>query len=700
MQGGDSANLFCDPGVEAVVSLRIMGPDREQYDRLVERIRLHDHAYYVLAQPSISDREYDGLYRQLLDMEMTHPEWISSDSPTQRVGGEVLDGFRSVAHQVPMLSLDNTYSANEVVAFIKKIERLFPPQPLEFTLEPKVDGVAVAVRYQNGQIAQGLTRGDGTVGDDITTNLKTIRSIPHQLKKSPGPVLEVRGEVFMPRRGFVRLNEKRIASGEAAFANPRNATAGSLKQLDSRLVSERPLDVIFYGFGVMDIDVAPETNVEFLEMLKSLGLPGPHRYWLCRDAASILVALEELNSLRKELPYETDGAVIKLNAMRLRDEAGNTSKSPRWAMAYKFEAEQQLTRLRDIVVQVGRTGVLTPVAELEPVLIAGSTVSRATLHNEDDMKRKDVRIGDWVLVEKAGEVIPAVVRVESGERNGSERIFDFPTHCPECSTAIEKESHESSGSTIYRCPNRYCPAQVRGRLIQWCSRGGMDIEGGGEVLIRQLVESDLVRTPADLYQLDIAQVASLERMADKSARNFLDGVAASRQRELWRLIYSLGLPHVGTSTAKCLAQQFGSLSALSQATHEQLVSVEDIGEVVATSILDWFADLENQNLIHQLTQHGLRVEESDWNAASGATRIFSGQSIVLTGTLPTLKRQQATEIIERYGGKVSASVSKKTSFILAGEDAGSKLEKAQSLGVSILSEAEFLALLPDASPEN
>ncbi|MCD8534790.1 MAG: NAD-dependent DNA ligase LigA [Verrucomicrobia bacterium] len=677
-----------------------MAPDRGQYDSLVEKIRSHDYAYYVLAQPAISDREYDGLYRQLLDIERLHPEWITSDSPTQRVGGEVLDGFRSVPHQAPMLSLDNTYSANEVVAFIKKLERLFPNQPLEFTLEPKVDGVAVAVRYENGQIRQGLTRGDGTVGDDITSNLKTIRSIPHQLKKNPGSVLEVRGEVFMPRSGFVKLNEKRLASGDPAFANPRNATAGSLKQLDSRLVSERPLDVIFYGFGVMDIDVAPETNVEFLEMLTSLGLPGPHRYWVCRDAASILGALEELNSMRKELPYETDGAVIKLNSMRLREEAGNTSKSPRWAMAYKFEAEQQLTRLRDIVVQVGRTGVLTPVAELDPILIAGSTVSRATLHNEDDMKRKDVRIGDWVLVEKAGEVIPAVVRVELGERNGSERIFHFPTHCPECATEIVKESHESSGSTIYRCPNRSCPAQVRGRLIQWCSRGGMDIEGGGEVLIRQLVESDLVRTPADLYRLDIAQVASLERMADKSAQNFLDGVAASRKRELWRLIYSLGLPHVGASTAKSLAKEFGSLSGLSQATHEQLVSIEDIGDVVATSILDWFADPENQSLILELTNHGLLVEESHWNAQSGATRIFTGQSIVLTGTLPTLKRQQATEMIERFGGKVSASVSRKTSFVLAGDDAGSKLEKAQSLGVRILSEADFLALLPDSGPEN
>ena len=664
--------------------------DKSKYLELAASVRAHDYAYYVQGEPTISDRDYDRLYRELLDLESAHPEWVTEDSPTRRVGGAPLEHFESVRHEVPMLSLDNTYSSEEVTQFVRRVEKLLPEMEFQFTVEPKVDGVAVAVRYENGRFVRGMTRGDGSVGDDISANLRTIRSIPMILTGNPGPVLEVRGEVFMPRKGFLRLNEMRQERGESPFANPRNATAGSLKQLDSALVSDRPLDVIFYGYGAMDINSPPVTNVDFFEFLISCGLPTPEKVWVCSGAEEILRALEELDAMRKSLGYETDGAVIKLDSMPLREEVGYTSKAPRWAMAYKFEAEQGMTRLLGITAQVGRTGVLTPVAELEPVFLAGSTVSRATLHNEDDMKRKDVRIGDVVVIEKAGEVIPAVVRVEIGERTGEETVYEFPGQCPECNQPVEREVSESSGNTVHRCVNRECPAQVRGRLIHWCSRGGMDIEGGGEVLVRQLVDAGLVSGPADLYSLTVDQVASLERMAVKSATNFLDGVRASRERDLWRLIYSLGIPHVGTSTAKRLASSLRSVHAISEATSEQLQEIEDIGEIMAMAIINWFQDSRNRELIRTLESLGLTMAVSDDGVTGGGEGILKGETFVLTGTLPTLKRSEAAALVEKHGGKVSSSVSKKTSYVLAGEEAGSKLEKARKLGVPVTSEEEFL----------
>lgn len=667
-----------------------MADERSEYLRLVEEIRRHDYAYYVQAEPTITDRQYDALYRKLLDFEQAHPDWIVDDSPTRKVGGEPLEGFESVRHEVPMLSLDNTYSREEVIAFIKKVKRLLPDSEPLFTVEPKVDGVAVSVRYEDGHFVRATTRGDGTMGDDITQNLRTLRSIPLRLHRNPGPVLEVRGEVFMTRKGFIHMNEKRVKAGDAPFANARNATAGSLKQLDSRLVSERPLDVIFYGFGAMDINEQPETNVRFMELLRECGLPAPEHFWVCDSVEAIADALSELDQLRKTMPYETDGAVVKLDSMALREEIGYTSKAPRWAMAYKFEAEQGITRLHAITVQVGRTGLLTPVAELEPIPLAGSTVSRATLHNEDDMRRKDVRIGDLVIIEKAGEVIPAVVRVETSERTGKEKEFSFPGECPECRTTTVRETHEISGNTVHRCPNRECPAQVRGRLIHWCSRGGMDIEGGGEVLSRQLVESGLVRTPADLYRLTQDQVAGLERMGSRSARNFLDGVEASKSRDLWRLIFSLGIPHVGTSTAKRLAREFYSIDAIASASAEQLEAVEDIGGIMAAAINSWFEDPPNRELIEELRDLGLRLADPVPEAGEQGERILEGMSIVLTGTLPNLKRKQAADLIEKHGGKAASSVSSKTAFVVAGDEAGSKLEKANKLGIPVLSEEEFL----------
>lgn len=662
---------------------------QKEYLDLVVEIKKHDYAYYVMGEPTITDREYDVLYKRLQEIEKANPQFVIPDSPTQKVGGEPLDQFNQIQHKVPMLSLDNTYFPEEITQFIARLERLLPDQEFDFTVEPKVDGVAVAVRYEDGQFSSGMTRGDGSVGDDISENIKTIRSLPIQLPGIPGRILEVRGEVFMPRSGFMKMNEKRRSAGDPPFANPRNATAGSLKQLDSKLVSERPLDIIFYGFGQIDLSHPLDTNLGFMDLLKSLSLPTPQKVWLCKDSDEILDALNELGELRKQLPYETDGAVIKLNSIELREQVGNTAKAPRWAMAYKFESEQAITRLRDITIQVGRTGVLTPVAELEPVFVAGSTVSRATLHNEDDMKRKGVLIGDLIIVEKAGEVIPAVVQALVQERSGDEKEYVFPENCPECATRIIKEIHVSSGNTVYRCPNPSCEAQIRGQLLQWCSRGGMDIEGGGDVLIRQLVSHGLAKNPADLYKLTASQVAGLDRMAEKSANNFIQGVEESKKRDLWRLIFSLGIPHVGKSTAKRLAKDLISIDRIAQATIEELIEIEDVGEIVAQSISSWFQDAQNKSLIEELANLGLTTEIDQSHQESQNAQIFKGKTFVLTGTLPSLKRSEAAAIIEYHGGKVSSSVSKKTDYVLAGADAGSKLEKAQKLNVTIISEEEL-----------
>lgn len=664
-----------------------------RHAELAEEIRGHDEAYYVHARPTISDFEYDRLYRELLDLEKAFPDLAAPDSPTQRVGGAPVSAFKPVKHLAAMRSLDNTYSQEEVRAFVDRLARLLPGEPLEWIVEPKVDGIAMNLRYENGSFALGATRGDGTTGDDITANLKTIRSIPLRLKGKVPPVLEVRGEVYLTKAGFKKLNEERAALGEETFANARNAAAGSLKQLDPRVAAKRPLDIVIYGVGYPDTadNRLFETHDEALKWLKAVGFKTPEKSWHCRGTDELLDAIDQLDKVRRDFVYETDGAVIKLNHVAQRERAGFTSKAPRWAMAYKYAAEQAETKLRDITIQVGRTGKLTPVAELEPVFLAGSTVARATLHNEDELRRKDIRIGDTVVIEKAGEVIPAVVGVALVKRNGSEIVFHFPKNCPECQTPVIKTEASTGAGTDWRCPNIDCLAQIRGRLIHWCARGAMDIEGGGEVLVNQVVAQCGVRDPADLYSLTLEQLANLERMGEKSARNVLEGIEASKNRELWRLLFGLGILHVGAGVAKSLARNFESLDALASASAEQLTETEDIGEVIAQSLVQWFAEPRNQNLIERLRAAGLNFK-SDSYSAKAAPGPLAGKTFVLTGTLPTLKREEAQAKIEAAGGKVSGSVSKKTHYVVAGEEAGSKLQKAQQLNITVLNEAEFMRL--------
>ena len=953
---------------------------KARHEELAAQIRRHDHSYYVLAQPAISDHEYDRIYRELVDLEKSFPALSTPDSPTQRVSGEPLKAFKPVQHLMPMLSLDNTYSQNEVREFVARVQRLIPNEELEWTVEPKVDGVAVNLRYEDGILTIGATRGDGTTGDDITANLKTIRSVPLKFQGRDAKaqkdqelfaaaassrsgtafpsLLEVRGEAFMSREAFKKLNAEKVAAGEEPFANARNSTAGSLKQLDPKLVAKRPIDVSFYGVGKIAGEKIPATHHDWLEWLKKSGFKTPEKVWLCNSADELIEAIEELDKLRKSFSYETDGAVIKLNSLPLREKVGYTAKAPRWAMAYKYAAEQAETKLKAITIQVGRTGALTPVAELEPVFLAGSTIGRATLHNEDELRRKDIRVGDHVIIEKAGEVIPAVVKVVLEKRTGQEKVFEFPKTCPECGSKISKgKSNEpgvdegkerdddrrhgitplsSPGQTfaapqsrpigpaglgeeaaaflgagqgagegvggvaqiesrlhewarqrevlisesdwqallpvatgtaehqvrfrvadnravkrtlpgtfglipsdqsgqwkavpasaaeylhrvqlqndvfaddarlegvmwsvepsliigrsagglsfvisqkwleaddrarphpddqqvarylrergfvpipgsffgwireqdnlvildartdnfiltaagvlpidlqmgrtiparatgqtevakvadeyaVWRCTNPDCPAQVRGRLEHWCARGAMDIEGGGEVLVNQLVKSGLVRDVGDLYRLKLDEIANLERMAEKSAQNFLDGLAASKQRDLWRLIFGLGILHVGAGGAKSLGRSFATLDDLMEQSLERLVEIEDVGGVIAQSLFDWFGEKRNRELIERLRKAGLNFTSALYRPEA-ALGPFAGKTFVLTGTLPSMTREEAAAKIEALGGKVSSSVSKKTDYVLAGEEAGSKLEKAQKLGVKIITQEDFMKL--------
>lgn len=670
-----------------------------RHESLVKEIRKHDRAYYVEASPVISDQQYDRLYRELLDLEKEFPSLITPHSPSQRVGGSPVTEFKSVTHLAPMMSLDNTYSQEEVREFVNRVQKLLPNEALTWVVEPKVDGVAVNLRYENGILTVGATRGDGANGDDITANLKTIRSLPlhlHAKSQAHIPrVFEVRGEVFMKLAGFKKMNEERMSAGEEPFMNPRNAAAGSLKQLDPKLVASRPLDAVLYGIGQIapGSPWLPGTQIEMIEGLKEFGFRTPERMWLCNNLDELFNAIRELDAVRKSFKYETDGAVIKLNPFRLRERTGATSKAPRWAMAYKYAAERVETKLKAITIQVGRTGALTPVAELEPVLVAGSMVARATLHNEDELRRKDIRVGDHVIIEKAGEVIPAVVEVVTARRTGKESVFHFPKICPECGSNVRRSAGatEDDEGVVWRCPNPDCPAQVRGRIEHWCARGAMDIEGGGEVLVAQLVSNGLVLDVADLYRLKLDEVANLERMGAKSAQNFLSGVEGSKNRDMWRVIFGLGILHVGAGVAKSLGRGFANLEDVFAVSEEQLTEAEDVGEVIARSIVSWHGDRRNRDLIARLRNAGVNFKSSLY-AAKVATGMFSGKTVVLTGTLPSLTREQASAKIEALGGKVSGSVSKKTDYVLAGAEAGSKLEKAQKLGVKIIDEAEFLKL--------
>lgn len=685
---------------------------RVRHARLAEVIRRHDHAYYVQARPSVSDAEYDRLYRELLELEREYPGLAGPDSPSHRVGGLPVDGFEPVTHAVPMQSLDNTYSELELREFVARVQRWVPEARLEWCVEPKVDGLAVSLRYEKGLLVMGATRGDGTTGDDITSNLRTLRSLPLRLVASGAgagdlfggggggvipEVLEVRGEVYLPLAGFRAINEERVASGEEPFANPRNAAAGSLKQLDPKLVARRPLAIVLYGVGEVRGAELPLTQSGVLGWLRGFGLPVPERSWICRDANELVGAIRELDTVRREFGYETDGAVVKLQELALRPVLGSTSKAPRWAIAYKYAAEQAETVLKGITLQVGRTGALTPVAELEPVVVSGSTVSRATLHNEEELRRKDIRIGDRVIIEKAGEVIPAVVRVVLERRTGAEQVFEFPKECPECGSRVSRDLLDGEEGVVWRCPNQDCPARIRGRVEHWCGRGAMDIEGGGEVLVTQLVGSGLVRDVADLYRLGVGEVAALERMGEKSARNFLAGVEASKGRDLWRLLHGLGILHVGAGVAKALGRGFANLDDLRKAGLAGLTAIPDVGEVIAGSLVEWFADGRNRELIERLRKSGLNFV-SALHQPEHAPGPLAGKVLVLTGTLPTLSREVATAMIEAAGGRVSGSVSRKTDYVVAGMEAGSKLEKAQKLGVPVLDEDGLKGLLETATP--
>ena len=666
---------------------------KARHAELEADIHKHDYAYYVEAKPIISDREYDKLYRELLDLEKQFPDLVTPESPTQRVGGQPISAFKPSQHLAPMMSLDNTYSQEEVREFVARVQRLLPNEKLEWVVEPKVDGVAVNLRYEAGLLTVGATRGDGTFGDDITTNLKTVRSLPLRLKTSRDlpAVMEVRGEVYMTKEGFEKLNAERAQAGEELFANPRNSAAGSLKQLDSRIVAKRRLDILLYSAAKVEGGNVPRTQMELLEWLRSLGFKTPEKTWLCVSVDDLLGALDALDQVRRSFRYETDGAVIKLNQLSLRDKVGATAKAPRWGMAYKYAPEQAETKLKDITVQVGRTGALTPVAHLEPVLLARTTVKRATLHNEDQIRRLDARVGDTVVIQKAGEVIPEVVSIVTSKRTGREKPFQFPKECPECGSKVSKGLAAEDEAAVWRCTNPDCPAQIRGRIEHWCSRGAMDIEGGGEVLVAQLVKGGLVQDVADLYKLTVDELANLERMGEKSARNFLEGIETSKQRDMWRVLYGLGILHVGAGVAKTLGRSFQTLDDVFAASVDQLNAVEDVGGVIAQSLVRWHGEQRHRLLVERLRRAGVNLQSSLYQAASGIGPL-AGKTFVLTGTLPSMTREEATARIESLGGKVSNSVSKKTDFLLAGSEAGSKLEKARKLGVRIIDEAEFVRI--------
>lgn len=733
---------------------------RNRISRLREQIGRHNRLYYEQAAPEISDREYDALYRELLDLETAHPEFAASDSPTQAVGGRAQEGFRSAQHLVRMQSLDNTYSEQEVVDFVQRMSRLLPGETIPLTIEPKVDGVAISLLYENGKFARAVTRGDGTTGDDVTENVCTIRAIPHALRGDDLPErIEIRGEIYLPKKEFARINAERDEQGLPAFANPRNAAAGSLKQLDARIVASRGLGAVLYGFGLLDGE-NPATQSAFMDWLAAWGMPVSG--WLRRAETvdEALAAIRELGAVRHDFVFETDGAVLKADRLEQQRALGSTSKAPRWAMAYKYEPERAETKLRDITVQVGRTGVLTPVAELEPVFVSGSTVSRATLHNEEEIARKDIRIGDTVVIEKAGEVIPAVVEVKKDRRDGSERVFQMPAQCPACGSEVVREP----GFVAVRCVNLHCPAQLTRLLEHFAMRGALDIEGLGDKVALKLVERGLVRTPLDLFDLQLVDFATLNLGTDeephtfgeKNARKLLDALERAKTLPLWRWLHALAIPEVGAVTARDIAALHSDPRAVasseilrdvvrlselneeiritnprshafkdkSKDEREALIPAWEalgkqadelgqklisegaakkskakdaalrdvntaIGPVAAKVTIEWFSSEEGRRTLERLDQYGIRpAAEASPASASASGSPITGKTFVITGTL-NAPREQFAERIRALGAKVTGSVSKSTDYLLAGEEAGSKLDKARELGVPVLDEAAF-----------
>lgn len=656
-------------------------------EHLREAIRRHDELYYRDARPEIADADYDALKSELAELEKSLPGAAPPDSPTATVGDDRTEGFTTCQHRLPMQSLDNTYSEAELRAFDQRLQKVFEGDTLRYVVEPKIDGIAVSMTYENGSFVRAVTRGNGVEGDDITANAGMIRNLPRKLAGTNHPdLIEIRGEIYMTIEEFRRLNGLREEAGLEAFANPRNLAAGSVKLLDPKEAAKRGLEVVLYGLGFCSAEVAPGQSA-FHELLKTWGVPGVEKLWTADGIDAAWAAINELDGIRGSFSYATDGAVVKLDQFARQREAGSTSKAPRWAIAYKFAAERVETVLRAITIQVGRTGVLTPVAELEPVILAGTTVSRATLHNEDEIARKDIRVGDTVLVEKAGEIIPAVISVNPTKRPGHTHAYRIPKKCPECETPVVK----LPGEVAWRCPNITCPAQVRRRIGHFASKACLDIDGLGEAVVDQLVERGLVRTLSDIYRLTFDQLLELDKFGEKSARNLIDAIETSKGAELWRVIHGLGISGIGTTAAKDLARGFKSIPNLFSASEKDLVALQGIGEKTARGIRTFFNEPANQILLEELRDLGLDPVVTTAESA-GTSEAFAGKTFVLTGTLESMTREQASARIEAGGGKVSGSVSKKTSYLLAGSEAGSKLQKAKKLGVPVLTEAEFLKL--------
>ena len=659
---------------------------KQRIEQLRREIREHDHLYYVLSQPKISDQRYDDLFAELKALEKANPDLITPDSPTQRVSGQPLEGFTTVRHAVRMLSMDNTYNAEELRAFDERVAKQLGSRDYDYVIELKIDGLAISLRYEGGVLAIAATRGNGEVGDDVTSNVRTIKAVPLALLRAGDipAVVEVRGEVYMPTSAFIELNKLRTEAAEAAFANPRNAAAGSLKLLDARITATRNLSFFAYATGELSEPLAPN-HYESLQKFKKLGLPVNPHIKTAKDIDEAIEICSGWSEKRLELDYQIDGMVIKVNRFDQRDILGATGRAPRWCISYKFAAEQAETVVESIDVQVGKSGILTPVANLTPVQLAGTTVKRASLHNFDQLKRLDVRCGDTVVIEKAGEIIPQVIQVKIELRRLGAEPFDIPTECPTCGSTVAKDEE----GVYIRCLNPNCPGQLKERLRYFAGRGQMDIEHLGPALIDQLIENGLVKNFADLYNLREDQLAGLERMAEKSAANVIEAINESKTRPLWRLVTALGIRHIGGQSAQILAEHFGSLNALMTASEEELAEIDQIGPTMAKSIREYFRDPENCAAIDQLIKAGVNPEPPQTRRST----TLAGKTIVVTGTLENFTRQQIEQAIRQAGAKASSSVSKKTNYVLAGENPGSKLDKAKKLNVQIITEEQFAEMI-------
>jgi DNA ligase (NAD+) len=670
-----------------------MNKVKQRIEELREKINYHNYRYYVLDSPEISDAEYDELLTDLRQLEAEHPELVTPDSPTQRVGAPPVEAFGVVDHPQPLLSLANAFSYEELAAWHKRASNLLGGRQFDLVCEPKIDGLAVALTYVDGLLVTGATRGDGYRGENITQNLRTVRSIPLSVPREAPPRFEVRGEVYLPKAGFKKLNEERAKEGLPLFANPRNAAAGSVRQLDSGITAKRPLDIFIYALGWAEGKAVPDTHWEIMQYLKSLGFKINPNIALCHALDEIEKYYESWVEGREGFPYEADGMVVKVNPIALQQELGTVAHEPRWAIAYKFPAIQGTTRLIDIGINVGRTGSLNPYAILEPVRVGGVVISQAALHNEEDIHRKDIRIGDWVIVQRAGEVIPEIVGPVVSRRTGKERIFSIPTRCPVCGSDVIKPE----GEAMHRCTNTACPSQALEKIKHFVSRGAMDIDGVGEKLCQALFEAELVKDVADLYYLTKEQLLGLERMADKSISNVLDSIERSKNRPLARVIFALGILHVGDQYAELLAEQFHSIDQLAEATEEELSTLPSIGPKIAESILAFFRQEGNKQIIEKLKRAGVKLEREKVQEAKPEELPLAGLEFVLTGKLESFPRSDAEGKIKALGGKAGSDVTKKTSYVVFGTEPGSKLAKAERLGIKTLSEAELLNLLNQAT---